>query len=445
MAGPSLNYTSRMDTVQLAQSVSQLNQLVSYLDQERRKDKQTIIALQERIEGLSREVETRVRYTQNLESQISEMKMQILRAAGWTTPLDQLRAEINEVIGRIEEQRVKTEREAVRVRQIELESVTRQLNEIKKEVKPYGAYAEAIEVRKQEDARLSELIGRVQLQVVDIDRRLEQPGTAIAYLEEQRRQDAKRVVQLEQEIPDIKRRIDTFPPQLLLLDETVRRKQVELEEAGRLLESQLQVIESQRVNDVRRERQFAEYVEVIEKIKEQAESVQQQVTGFVQMREEVRRVLAEIPDFEQRLEVRINEVFEIQRDAEERFKRQSEGFRDVIEKQVKDFVVSQDERWHDRDKRIAAYEPRIAELEDEFPKIQPQIPPLYAILEAFSKHYAAVGREWLAESNKMLDEAKLAMPQEHKLSRRQRKKQIAQRAAEIGQEQPDARDDDLIQ
>lgn len=431
-----------MDTVQLTQSVSQLNQLVSYLDQERRKDKQALATLQERVDGLLREVETRARYAQNLETQIADMRLQIQRAAAWTTPLDQLRAEFNEVFSRIEEQRGKSEREAARVRQVELESITRQLNEIKKEVKPYGAYAESIEVRKQEDARLSELIGRVQLQVTDIDRRLEQPGTAIAYLEEQRRQDAKRIIQLEQEIPDIKRRIDTFPPQLLLLDDAVRRKQVELEEAARLLESQVQVIESQRVNDVRRERQFAEYVEVIEKLKEQSESVQQQVTGFVQMREEVRRVLAEIPDFEQRLEVRINEVFEIQRDADERAKRQGEGFRDVIEKQMKDFIVSQDERWHDRDKRIAAYEPRIADLEEEFPKIQPQIPPLYAILEAFAKHYAAAGREWLAESNKLLDEAKLVAPQEHRLSRRQRKKQIAQRAAETGQTPPEPAEDE---
>lgn len=247
-----------MDSIQISQELGQLRAQLSYLDQERRKDKQTIVALQERMEGLLREVEARSRYTQNLESQISEMKAGISKASGWTTPLEQLRAEFGEMFSRAEDQRGKSERDAVRVRQIELESITRQLNEIKKEVKPYSQYAEAIEARKQEDARLSELIGRLQLQTVDLDRRVEQPGVSIAYLEEQRRQDARRLAGVEQEIPDLKRRIDSLPPQLLLLDEAVRRKQVDLDEAAKLLESQAQVLESQRVSDVNRERKFAE-------------------------------------------------------------------------------------------------------------------------------------------------------------------------------------------
>lgn len=437
-----------MDSIQISQELGQLRAQLSYLDQERRKDKQTIVALQERMEGLLREVEARTRYTQNLESQISEMKAGIAKAAGWTTPLEQLRAEFGEMFSRVEDQRGKSERDAVRVRQIELESITRQLNEIKKEVKPYGQYAEAIEARKQEDARLSELIGRLQLQAVDLDRRVEQPSVSIAYLEEQRRQDARRLATVEQELPDIKRKFDTLPPQLLLLDEAVRRKQVDLDEAAKLLESQAQVLESQRVSDVNRERKFAEYMGAIDKYKETADSIQQQVTGFVQMREEVRRILSDIPDFEQRLEVRINEVFEIQRDAEERARRVAENFKDVVEKDWKTFAQTQEEKWHDRDRRISEYEPRIDGLEEEITRFQPQISPIFEMLEAFAKHYAAAGREWLSESNKMLDAAKLAVPSDVKLSRRQRKKQAAKLAQDTGQPQlppPAPEDDDLVE
>ncbi|HQX76856.1 MAG TPA: hypothetical protein PL074_11105, partial [Thermoflexales bacterium] len=117
-----------MDSIQISQELGQLRAQLSYLDQERRKDKQTIVALQERMEGLLREVEARSRYTQNLESQISEMKAGISKASGWTTPLEQLRAEFGEMFSRAEDQRGKSERDAVRVRQIELESITRQLN-----------------------------------------------------------------------------------------------------------------------------------------------------------------------------------------------------------------------------------------------------------------------------------------------------------------------------
>ena len=179
--------------------INQLSQLVSYVDAERRKDRQLLVQLQERVEGLLRELEARTRYASQLESQVNDLKLQVQRVGGWPTVIDQVRAEFASTIERVEDQRSKGEREIVRVRQIEIESLVRQLNELRKEVKPYGAYSEAIEVRRQEDARLSELIGKTQLQVTDLDRRLEAPGNSIAYLEEQRRQDNRRILALEQD------------------------------------------------------------------------------------------------------------------------------------------------------------------------------------------------------------------------------------------------------
>jgi chromosome segregation ATPase len=266
----------------------------------------------------------------------------------------------------------------------------------------------------------------VQSQVIDIERRVEEPGTAIAYLEEQRRQDNKRIVAVEQELPDIRKRIEQFPPQLLLLDEAVRRKQTEIEEANKILEAQSQVIENQRIADIRRERQFAEYGEVVERYKERIVEIQSQTTGFIQMREEVRRALAELPDIQARLEVRLNEVVEVQRDAEERTKRQADEFRDTLEKDWKTFSVAQEEKWFERDRRIADYEPRIVAIEEELPTIRPQFMPLYEIVEAFSKAYAAAGREWLSQANQMFERAKLNFPSEARLSRRQRRRQQAE-------------------
>jgi chromosome segregation ATPase len=382
------------------------------------------------VEALTRENELRARYAQAVESQLNELKQQVQKSMGWTSVVEQVRAEFGQMIERIEDQRAKSERESARIRQIEIEALVRQLNEQKREIKPYARYADEFEALKQEDARLNEAISRAQSTVLDIERRLDIPAASISYLEEQRRQDNKRIVALEQEVPDIRKRIEQFPPQLLLLDEAIRRKQTELEEAARILEAQSQVIEAQRVADIRRERQFAEYAEIVERLKERADAVAAQITGFVQMREEVRRALNEIPPSLERFEVRLNEVIEIQRDNEARAKRQADEFRDVMDKNWKGFVVSQEEKWHDRDRRIADYEPRLNALEEDLPKYQPQILALYELVEAFSKAYAAAGREWLSQANQMLEKARLNLPSEVNLSRRQRRKLKTQAEAE---------------
>jgi chromosome segregation ATPase len=406
--------------------LTQLTKLVQYIDEERRKDRAVIAQLQERVDSLSRESEARARYAQSLETTLNELKIQITRAMGWTSATEQLRQEFGQLVERIEDQRAKAERELVRTRQIEIESIVRQLNELKKEVKPYAGYAEQIEARKVEEGRLAEMIGRLQVQLMELDRRFDQPATQISFLEEQRRQDARRLGALEQEIPELKKKIEQFPPKLLLLDEAIRRKQTEIEEAAKVLEAQSQLIETQRVADIRRERQFAEYAEIIERLKVRADEIAQQVTGYIQLREEVKRELSALPDFRERLEVRINELFELQRDAEERMKRAVDAFREQIEKEWRTFTVSQEEKWFERDRRLSEFEPRIAELEEEVVRLQPQITPLYQIIEAFSKAYANAGREWLAEANQLLDQARINVPSEIKPSRRQRKKRQAQ-------------------
>ena len=424
--------------------INQISKQFQYYDEERRKDREMIMQLQGRVESLTRELDARSRYSVGVEAALSELRGQISRAMGWNSAVEQLRSEFLLGINRVDELRVKAERDTQRVRQLESESVMRLINETKKEIKPYARYNEEIEARKLEDARLAELIGRVQVQTLDIERRLDQPAAAIAYLEEQRRQDNRRILAVEQEIPDVKRRIDLFPPQLLLLDEAVRRKQTEIEEAVKVLEAQSQLLENQRVSDIRRERQFAEYVETIERIKQRAEDIAAQATGFVQMREEVRRSLIDIPEFLNRMEVRINEVFELQRDSEERAKRIAEAFRDKIEKLQQEFAVAQDEKWHPRDKRISDQDERIDLIEEELRKI-PIITPIYEIFEVFARHYAEAGREWLAKSGPLLDRAKATLPADPiVLSRRQKRKQQTDKAREIARPEDSVADPDLL-
>lgn len=424
--------------------INQISKQFQYYDEERRKDREMIMQLQGRVESLTRELDARSRYSVGVEAALSELRGQVSRAMGWNSAVEQLRSEFLLGISRVDELRVKAERDTQRVRQLESESVMRLINETKKEIKPYARYSEEIEARKLEDARLAELIGRVQVQTLDIERRLDQPAAAIAYLEEQRRQDNRRILAVEQEIPDVKRRIDLFPPQLLLLDEAVRRKQTEIDEAVKILEAQSQLLENQRVSDIRRERQFAEYVETIERIKQRAEDIAAQATGFVQMREEVRRSLVDIPEFLNRMEVRINEVFELQRDSEERAKRIAEAFRDKIEKLQQEFAVAQDEKWHPRDKRISDQDERIDLIEEELGKI-PIITPIYEIFEVFARHYAEAGREWLAKSGPLLDRAKATLPADPiVLSRRQKRKQQTDKAREIARPEDSVADPDLL-
>ncbi|HEY3289845.1 MAG TPA: hypothetical protein VGK87_06935, partial [Anaerolineae bacterium] len=92
--------------------INQLSQIVNFIDEERRKDRTMIVQLQERVDALTRELESRSRYSQTFDTQISELRLQLQKSMGWTTSVEQLRAEVTQVIERIEDQRSKAERES---------------------------------------------------------------------------------------------------------------------------------------------------------------------------------------------------------------------------------------------------------------------------------------------------------------------------------------------
>ncbi len=405
--------------------LDRLTGLVQYLDEERRKDRFLLAQLQERVDSLAREVEVRNRIIQSTETALNELRVQLTRAAGWTSAIEQLRTELLQVLERKEEQRAKSEGEMNRNRQIEFESLTRQIAELKREVKTYARYADELDARRSEDARLNENLSRLQAQVLEIERRQDIPVTQISYLEEQRRQDAKRIAALEQEFLSLKRQIEALPPRLLLLDEAVRRKHTEIEEAVRALEAQNELLEKQRLSAVQQERQIIEYREILEKLKERADEIAQQVTGYFQMREEVKREISQLKDFEERIEARIKELFELQRDAETRAWRSYEAFQAKVEKSFGDFTIQQNEMWHERDKRISRYEQNLLSLEEEMPRFQPQLSAIYDVLESFSKLLFSFSREWLGEAEEKLEQAKRYIGTEVKLSRRQRRKMQA--------------------
>ena len=113
--------------------INQISKQFQYYDEERRKDREMIMQLQGRVESLTRELDARSRYSVGVEAALSELRGQISRAMGWNSAVEQLRSEFLLGINRVDELRVKAERDTQRVRQLESESVMRLINETKKE------------------------------------------------------------------------------------------------------------------------------------------------------------------------------------------------------------------------------------------------------------------------------------------------------------------------
>jgi len=391
-----------MPTVFQTMELSELSQRLTFLDEERRKDKELISTFLERMEAQTGKLQVQARQIQELEGLLNSTRAELVKFAQIDRAMEQLRQELTLLIETNEVKRDKAHRELSRLRQVEQETFTRQIAEIRKEMKPLPRYDEEITSLHAELSRLNAPVITLQHQLAELDKRLEDRMQPVVYLEEQRRQDSRRIAQLESDTTALSKKADDLAGKLPLIEESIQAKRKELDRAAELLEEQGRVIENQRVTEFRWERQVAEWGKLVEEIKQETVNLTSQMVRTREQHEMVRRALAGLDPFRERIERRQDEMAEMQRIAEDRQKRVMEEWHTERHKEWDRFRLENDERWRENARFNERRSSHVQAIEDYVVQLPPQIHALWEVQEAWVQAFMTGPREWTATWNKLV-------------------------------------------
>jgi len=385
-----------------AMDITQLTQLVRWLEAERRKDRAIIQALQEKVESQASELTLQARRINELEGRLAQAKAELTRFNQIEQALEQLREELTQLVERTEVKRLKAEQEMKRLREVEREDIARQLGELRKMIRPLLRLPDDLTSLRTEDSRLNGMIMSLQQTLKDLERLLESRTEPIAYLNEHVRQNSQRITDLTQETSRLFKQLGDLADKLPLLEQAIQRKNKTIDEAAEMLQQQAQLIEAQRVDHFRWEQQVTEWAELVKEIQEKADLLAAQSQRFVEHREEVRRALAQLQKFQERLAVQMNEVAERQRLAEERQKQALEEWQAARAREWKHFTVLNEEKWRENARHTEKIVSRISAVESHLPTLYGQVQALWEIEEAWAQTFMAGPREWLAHWNDLV-------------------------------------------
>jgi chromosome segregation ATPase len=385
-----------MSTVFQSMELGEINQRLSYLDEERRKDKESITTLQERVHAQNGIIEAQKRQIQELEGLVANTRAELVKFTHIERSLEQLREELILLIGSNEEKREKSYQELTRLREVEQDTIGRQISELRNELRPIPRYEEEIQSLRTEIGRHNAPLVALQHQLADLEKRSEDRVQSVVFLEEQRRQDARRIAQAEAELPKLKQEINDLVDRLPLLEQAIQVKNKEIDRAAGLLRQQAEVIENQRVSEFRWERQVAEWAKLVEQIKQETANMSAQTVRMHEQQELVRRSLADLDPFRERIERRQDEMAEIQRLAEDRQKRTLEEWQTEREKAWQRFRLDHDERWRENARFNEKRHTRLAFIESYVRELSAQIEALWDVSEAWAESIMIGPREWLS-------------------------------------------------
>ena len=321
---------------------------LEWLNDERRKDKDIISKQEERIISVEGNLSAAHQQIKELRGEIIRLSAIVGRMDDFDAALLQHRQEINRQAEESDKQTKKREEEMEKVRRVEMRSIDTTISDIRQEIEAFSGINRSLQARVDEETRLARLIDDLRVKVQDIQRSEEEYTRTYRLMEDSRRQDSKRVVDLQGEVSALRNRSDEFRGQIDLVTANLRKLEGRLGETlaqdSERQEAQDAFIENQALRQVEFERTWKEWQSKIEKIDRQSSDVEKQFQSLDSTHSEVKRTIGSIEELQTRIERRINEITEVQRLAEERFRQEWVTFKADDQKRWTNYTLTQEEQ-----------------------------------------------------------------------------------------------------
>ncbi len=355
----------------------QLEKRVEWLDNERRNDKTNLASLQNRLTVLEGE-------NLNLRKQIKELEMLITKNTNqiasfdkYDNRIDRLNIDLTKQIRDVNERaefnlneaikRIKLELEATRKSVAEIFPFTEELEPIRTEMRTY----------KVEDARLARLIEELKVKIQEVSRFDEDYRRSLNLLEENRRQEAKRLTDLQGEVASVRKRLeetrsrfDSFSDSFRTLD--TRIAELQTFEKDR---KQAQSVFIEKVNNslVEKDKIFSTWEKRFEEIDKVNLNLNQQMEALEASRQAVSKAISNADEVTQRFERRINEISEFQRLNDERFRQEWTSFKSDDVKRWTNYMLSQEEQSRENAQQFKDLTAQLQELADLSSSLRDQL------------------------------------------------------------------------
>jgi len=342
---------------------TQASQLLAWLEEERKKDKAMLAKLDEQVKSLAAESQQQARHVRELDATLAAAKTTLSRLVQIDRILDEYKAETKALLERREDERKKSDREATRLRALEIEEINRAIAEIKKDLLRLPKMEDEMSARRAEEKRLGDVANQTVLRVETAIKQMDERTRGIPYLEEGRRQDNKRISTLEGDSVEHSKRIESLSAKLDLLEDSLGKFPAKIDAVNERVTTQDAVIEEMRVLDFRRQQQTKAWDEELAKFRAQMTDYGDVMSRLREQAQINQKAAAELATFQETLRQRAAEIAEVERLFEERTKRTLEQAQGENEKRWQRYATHIDERWHHHDRQNAEQVNRLDHLE----------------------------------------------------------------------------------
>ena len=385
----------------------QLEKRIKWLDDERRKDKATISELEDRLQELEGKLDASNKKQVEFDSDITRLRTSIARVDDFENGLADFRVERKKELKDYEKITKSWINDAKKNLRTQIQGIETQQKSLGEDFKRVKDLEKNMKTRIEEEIRFNASLRETEKDVSEIKQAYKEYQRYSRSAKEERQKEVKRITDLQGEQSALRKRVDEQRGLLDIVNsdyQKMKNRIQELESIRRdLLKEQEIFLEEAALQNTERESTWKNWMTRFDSIEKQAKDLDEQMTKLDSTHRGVKRMQDELKDLSTLLDRRVNEITEIQRLADERFRQEWGTFTADDQKRWTNYTLSQKEQSKILERQYKEGEERISLLEDGMQEIEDQLGQLSSYSETQLQGLLTLIREWTGEFEQIMD------------------------------------------
>ncbi len=379
--------------------VEQLQKRIQWVEEDRRKEKDLLALLDKKLVALEGNIAASLQQGKTLSGELTRISAIITRMDQYDQALVKTRLESKQTVDDLDKSLKLRMDETEKVRRAEAKSFDSSVLDLQKQLEIIPKLDKSIQARIDIEIAIRRSLDELRDKIDGVRIEEEEYTRTIRLLEDGRRQDAKRIVDLQGEVNALRKRMDDQRGQSEVINTNLRKLETRVNELiiveGERRDTMSNFLDKQAVIQVERDRTWKEWQTRFETIEKQAVDIESQLVSLDTTHREVKRTQTTLEELTQRVERRINEITEIQRLSEDRFRQEWVSFKGDDQKRWTNYTLTQEEQRNEAARQFDKLSEQSTHLEDELQEVKDLVQQSNELLEKRLQSILAMAHDWV--------------------------------------------------
>ncbi|MBL8077605.1 MAG: hypothetical protein JNM55_06570 [Anaerolineales bacterium] len=389
----------------------QIVKRLEWLDNQQRENKEAVAKLTERLTSFESNVDLAAKQIKAASKQLTEISPAAKRMEQFEVMLTKQRADIIKLLDENDKARLKSEKDTAKRTQAELDALSKTVTQLKTTVP-----ASITEIKKDLKERSSEL-QRALNNMTDLKDRLEASirsnedvSNSMKALDETRKNDLKRVSDLQGEITALRKRVDEGREKSAMQSDSIRNMENRFSELmaseTERRQAQTAFLDQQAIAQIDRDRAWKDWREKYDSFQTEAAGVETRVKELDEALRGAKKAQETYMELNTKLERRISEVTEMQRLAEDRLRQEWVSFKADDQKRWTGYSLSSEESFRDIRKDLQKATETITSINDVSNNLQDAMHQTTDVTEKQLQELMNAIHEWMTSYQRIMGHGK---------------------------------------